>query len=190
MKKHLHKHWPLLGIGGLLILVAIYLAKGYREFGQGRGLPDVFSQDGIKLADINFSQSRPDDSLKWDLDAKEVRLSKDRQFIYFKDFQLRLERAESPSLAFEGRCCDYDQNAGEASLYGNLRGSTNDGYRIATERLSYKQKEGLLTTEDPVQITGPFFSVSGRGLHFDLEKEKLQILSGVTTLIDGRSLAL
>ena len=59
-----------------------------------------------------------------------------------------------------------------------------------TQQLSYKQKEGLLTTEDPVEITGPFFSVSGRGLHFDLEKETLQILSGVTTLIDGRSLAL
>ena len=190
MKRHLRKHWPLLGIAGLLIVVAVYLTKGYHEFGQGRVLPDLFSKDGIKLADINFSQSRPDDSLTWNLDAKEVRLSKDRQFIYFKDFQLRLERAESPSIAFEGRCCDYDQNAGEASLYGDLQGSTDDGYRIVTQQLSYKQKEGLLTTEDPVEITGPFFSVSGRGLHFDLEKETLQILSGVTTLIDGRSLAL
>ena len=171
-------------------MVAIYLTKAYREFGQGRVLPDIFSNDGIKLADINFSQSRPDDALKWNVDAKEVRLSKDRQFIYFKDFQLRLDRAESSSLYFEGRCCDYDQNAGEASLYGDLQGSTDDGYQIATQQLFYKQKEGLLTTEDPVEITGPFFSVSGRGLRFDLEKETLKIFSGVTTLIDARSLAL
>ncbi len=190
MKRHLRKHWPLLGIAGLLIVVGIYLAKAYQQFGQGRVLPDLFSKDGIKLADINFSQTRPDESLKWNLDAKEVHVSKDRQLIHFKDFQLRLERAESPSIAFEGRCCDYDQNAGEASLYGDLKGCTDDGYRIVTQKLFYKEEEGLLTTEDPVEISGPFFSVSGRGLHFDLEKETLQILSGVTTLIDATSLAL
>jgi hypothetical protein len=141
MKKHFRKHWPLLGIAGLLIVVAIYVTKAYQEFGQGRVLPDLFSKEGIKLADINFSQSSPDKSLKWNLDAKEVRLSKDRQFIHFLNFQLRLDRAESPSLAFEGRCCDYDQNAGEASLYGDLQGTTEDGYQITTQRLSYKQEE-------------------------------------------------
>ena len=190
MKKLLRKHWPLLGIAGLLIIVATYLTKVYQEFGKGQSLPDIFSKEGIKLADINFSQSRPDESLKWNLDAKEVRLSKDRQFIHFKDFQLRLDRVERPSLAFEGRCCDYDQNAGEASLYGDLQGTTEDGYQIATQRLSFKQEEGVLTTEDHVEITGPFFSVAGKGLRFDLEKEHLRILSGVTTLIDGKSLAL
>jgi hypothetical protein len=47
-----------------------------------------------------------------------------------------------------------------------------------------------LTTEDHVEITGPFFSIAGQGLRLDLEKETVRILSGVTTLIDGKSLAL
>jgi LPS export ABC transporter protein LptC len=67
-----------------------------------------------------------------------------------------------------------------------LRGRTADGYAIATESAVYNHKEGRLVTEDPVLITGPFLSVEGEGLTYDIATETLEIKSKVNTQIRGR----
>jgi lipopolysaccharide export system protein LptC len=46
------------------------------------------------------------------------------------------------------------------------------------------ERLGHVSTEEPVKIFGPFFSVSGKGLIMDLEKESAKILSDVTTTIE------
>jgi hypothetical protein len=45
-----------------------------------------------------------------------------------------------------------------------------------------------LSTDRRVKIFGSFFSVEGRGLFVDLEKESLKVLSDVTTIVAGESL--
>ena len=69
------------------------------------------------------------------------------------------------------------------NLYGDLRGRTDDGYRVSTEHIVYHQKEGFFETEEPVQISGPAFSLTGRGLYFNPEKKMLRVTSGVTTTV-------
>ncbi|MBW1765558.1 MAG: LPS export ABC transporter periplasmic protein LptC [Deltaproteobacteria bacterium] len=190
MKKLLKKHWPLIGIGILLVVVSFYLTRSWNEILQGRTLTNIFSEEGIKLENINYTQNSPDDGMKWNLDAKEVKFSKDRQFISFRDFRLKLEPENRPSVELEGKRGDYDRNSGEINLHGDLQGHTNDGYRIITQHILYKHKEGLLKTEEPVKIMGPFFSIAGRGLYLNLEKETLRIISGVTTSIYRESFML
>ena len=190
MKKLLKKHWPLILMGILLVVVSYYLIKGRHEILQGRILTDILSEEGIKLENISYTQTSPDEGVKWSLDAKEVKFSKDRQFISFSDFRLKLEPENRPSVELEGKRGDYDKNSGEINLHGDLQGYTNNGYKIITQHILYKQKEGFLRTEEPVKITGPFFSIAGRGLYFNLEKETLRIMSGVTTSIDSESFIL
>jgi lipopolysaccharide export system protein LptC len=45
------------------------------------------------------------------------------------------------------------------------------------------EKRGHLTTDKPVEILGPLFTVKGQGLFADLKKETVRILSDVTTTI-------
>jgi lipopolysaccharide export system protein LptC len=61
---------------------------------------------------------------------------------------------------------------------------------MKTEQIIFKQKEGYLETDEMVRLTGQFFSVVGRGLFVDLNKETLKILSDVQTKIDKESLNL
>jgi len=84
----------------------------------------------------------------------------------------------------EGEKGAFHRNSGEIYLQGGLEGSTDDGYRIVTESAVYHQKKSWLETKDPVKLTGPFFSLEGRGLQLNLEKETLVIPSDVTALID------
>ena len=85
---------------------------------------------------------------------------------------------------------NYDKNSGKINLHGDLQAFTDNGYRIITEHLLYRQKEGYMETDGPVRILGPFFTLAGRGLYFNPEKETLRIISDVTTHINDESVVL
>jgi len=180
----LRKHWPLIGIALLAILVGLHLFRAPRQSKEGSSGPAAAMEKGLKLEDIHYSQDDPDDRVKWFLDAKEATLSDDKQVISFRHFKLRLEPENRPRVELEGENGAFHRNSGEIHLHGALRGSTDDGYRFATESAIYSQKKSCLETHDPVKITGPFFALEGRGLLLNVEKETLIILSDVTALID------
>ena len=188
MKKFLRKHWPLVGIAMLILMVGFYLGRARKEIVRKPIVADGASGDAVKLADIHFTQHTPGEGMKWTLDAKEVTVSLDRQRFSFNDFRLKLEPQNRPSVELEGKRGDYDKVSGVIKARGDLRGQTEDGYTIMTEQAVFKQKEGRLETEEKVKITGPFLSVEGKGLSYSVETEDLSIHSDVTTRIDVRSL--
>jgi LPS export ABC transporter protein LptC len=184
MTLSLRKHWPLIGIGLLGILVIVHLSRAPKQNTESSSDTGAALEKGLKLEDIHYSQDDPDDRVKWFLDAKEAILSDDKQVISFRNFKLRLEPENRPRVELEGEKGVFHRNSGEIHLQGGLRGFTDDGYRIVTESAVYSQKEGCLETHDLVKISGPFFSLEGRGLLLNVEKETLLILSNVTALID------
>lgn len=183
MKKYLIKYWPLMGIGGLIGVVLLYFLGTAREMAPLSVLTDIHSGEGLRLKNIHYTQNNPDDKVKWTLDAKEVQFSQDRQRFSFSDFLLEADTVDRGSIKLEGKKGDYDKNSGEINLKGDLRGQTDSGYLIQADHLLVKHKEGILITDEPVKITGPDISVSGRGAYFDMGKRIIRILSGVTTTI-------
>ena len=188
MKSSLTRQWPLIGLGLVVALVAFYLIRSGKEYTQRSFLWEAMSGDGAKLKDIHYTQDDPDKGLKWVLDAREVRFSEDKKSILFHDFHLKMEPENRPYFELNGKRGDYSRDSGEINLWGNLEGFSGNGYRIVTEHLLINEKRGHVSTEKPVKIFGPFFSVAGQGLFVDLEKERLRILSDVTTILDQGSL--
>ncbi|MFC1824806.1 LPS export ABC transporter periplasmic protein LptC [Thermodesulfobacteriota bacterium] len=185
MKKVVTRHWPLIGIIFLCLIVAVYLLKSGTDEGVEEPMKVEFSlEEGLKLKDIHYTQNNPDDGSKWVLDAKEVKVSRDRQVISFKEFRLELNPENRPSIELEGNQGVLNKSSGEILIQGNVRGTTANGYTIATEALLYQQKEGCLKTDTPVKITGPFFRVTGQGLSFNLNHETVKLMSGVTTMLN------
>jgi LPS export ABC transporter protein LptC len=184
MRKVLKKHWPLVGIFILLFVVSYYLFRAYSGIVENPIFSSLISQgDSVKLQNVSYSQSDADEGLKWYLDAEEVVFSRDRQDVSFKNFRLRVEFESRPPAEVEGKRGHYNKGSGEMNLYGDLRGRTEDGYSISTDHILYQQKKGFFKTEEPVRISGPNFSLAGRGLYFNPEKEILKITSGVTTTV-------
>jgi LPS export ABC transporter protein LptC len=188
MKRSLLRQWPLIGLGLVLAAVAFYLVRSGKEFIQDPLIRGVMSGEGVKLKDIQYTQDDPDKGLKWVLNAGEVRFSEDRKSIFFKDFHLKVIPENRPFFELKGRKGDYLRDSGEINLWGDLEGFSGNGYRIVTEHLMINEKLGHVSTDEPVKIFGPFFSVSGKGLIMDLEKESAKILSDVTTTIEQESL--
>jgi LPS export ABC transporter protein LptC len=128
--------------------------------------------------------------VKWILDAREAQFSKDGQFITFKDFHMKLEPKDKPAIELKGNRGSFDRSTGAINLYENLQGTTEDGYQMTTEHVFYQYKEGYLKSEMPIKMTGPYFSVEGKGLYFNLERETLVIKANVTAIIARGALKL
>lgn len=186
-KKTLKKIWPLIGIGALILLAGIHIFLAQKESSSTPSPSDKGAAEGMRLEDIHYSHTDPDNKVTWRLDAAEVTFSKNRRFMSFHDFRLKVHPLDRPRLDLTGQRGDYDTETGELVLQGALRGKTDNGYTFETEYAVYNQKKGDLETHEPVVINGPFFSIQGRGLSFDVNREILRIHSEVTTSIKDRT---
>ncbi len=96
--------------------------------------------------------------------------------------QARFKRwLEAPGVKFK------DKAAEQLLLSGDLHGRTEDGYSITTDKAVYSQKEGRLTTDEEVLITGPFLSIEGQGLSYEVATQTLEIKSKTKTSISRGS---
>ncbi|MFP3912475.1 MAG: LPS export ABC transporter periplasmic protein LptC [Desulfobacteraceae bacterium] len=182
--KFLKRHWPLLGLGLLLLMVGSYFIKSGSNLIRAPALlKDVISGQGLKLKDIHYTQDDPDRRMKWVLDAKEVSFSEDRKTIRFDTFALRVEPEGEQWFKLKGNRGRYDRDSGVIELWGDLEGVSADGYRILTEYVMINEQKKEMSSDQPVKIFGPFFRVDGRGFLADLKRKQVEILSGVTTEI-------
>ena len=190
MKKILKKHWPLMGIGLLVVVALYYIAKGYVGLLPETLIQGLLPEEGVRLENIHFTQDSPDDRTRWILDAKQAHFSKDRTLVSFSEFKVRLEAENKPFVYLTGQKGDYNQSTGLLGLQGGLHGETEDGYNVLTESLFYEHEQGILKSDKTIRITGPFFSVEGEGLYCNVEKQVLTLKANVTAVIDKKGLNL
>jgi LPS export ABC transporter protein LptC len=183
MVRFLRRQWPLVGVAVLLVLAVLFVIRSGKDLFRDSALEEVISGKGIKLKDIHYTQEDPSKDISWVLDAEEVRFSEDRQSIFFRGFRLNVRPTGRPAFHLTGENGEYSRTSGEAKLWGNLEGISDDGYRIVTESMLFDEKKGVLMNDRPVQLFGSFFSVSGTGMFVDLRKKQMKILAKVKTVV-------
>jgi LPS export ABC transporter protein LptC len=167
-----------------LVVVALYLLKFDKKAIRETILEEILPDEGLVIKGFQYNQEDPDKGIRWALDAEEMRSSDNNNLISFHEFLLTVKTKDRPSIELKGEKGDYSRDSGEINLRGNLEGTSSDGYRIITDQIQINEKTGLLSTDRPVKIFGPFFSIDGQGLSIDVEKETVKILSNVTSVID------
>jgi len=187
MAKTPFKYLPIAGILILLCIIGyFFIATGYRgdnNSGQNKALPE----EGLTVENPHCSQEDTEKGTRFELDADKGTYSQDKQRVKLDNFRLKIKPLNGAAMEIKGEKADYDIGAKVIRLSGNLQGYGSDDYSIFAEELifSYDEKdEGVLKTDEPVRVAGRFFSISGKGLVYNTEKEDLDLLSDVKTLIE------
>ncbi len=82
---------------------------------------------------------------------------------------LRLQ-ADHGTLATEAR---------EVSAFGQVKVSNPRGYAFFTDKLTYRETDRMIRSDDVVRIESPAIQISGRGLRLNVDKRSLVVLSDV-----------
>jgi len=186
MNKFLKKQWPLIAMVLLLTGVVFYVLRQKETPPPAKvenNTTEASSDNGLKLKDIHYTHDNPEKHVKWILDAKEVIFSNDRTTIFFNDFTLRFKPEGKQSFKLTGKHGTYFRKKGKLDIKGDLRGLSENGYRIFTEHVLVDEKVGTIHGKDPVKIIGPSIHITGKGLFVNIKKSRFKILSDVTTRI-------
>ena len=176
------RYLPIAGILLLVCIIGYYLLKTGFEGVKKPVLDELLPDASLTIKNPHFSQDNPDNGTRFELEADEGIYSRHKQRISLNGFRLLLEPKDSPYMEIKGSKADWDTDLKIITLKGNLQGNSSDGYRLSTDNLTYdyKGKEDVLKTDEPVSITGPFFSVQSPGLAFYPGKGILKIPDAVT----------
>jgi len=188
MKGFFRNHWLVIGLVIICVGVAIYVLRELMHLPEDAVLEQLLLKEGVSLKQVHYSQGDIHKEINWKLDAKEVRLSEDNNIVSFHQFHLTVEPKNRPKVQLKGHNGEYSRVTGILRMWGDLQVNSDDGYSAKSEHLVFDENNGLLTTDDPVEISGPFFILTGKGLFVDLKKEILKIHSNVTTVLKGKLL--
>jgi LPS export ABC transporter protein LptC len=185
MMKIPKKYLPLAGIVILFMVLGYFLVKTPgRKVINKKAINELPLDAGITGSNLHLVEEREEEGYKFILDADKAISSQNEERVTMTGIRLRFERKDGHNMEIKGAEGNFDKGLNEISLKGGVQGQSNDGYSLSTEYVVYNQKEGVLKTDEPVKMSGPFFSVSGRGLLFSPEGETLKIISGVTTIVN------
>jgi LPS export ABC transporter protein LptC len=179
------KYLPIAGIVILFIVLGYFLIKTPGSKGINKKMINELPPDaGITGSNLHLVEEHAEEGYKFILDADKAISSQNQDRVTLTGVGLKFERKDGHTMEINGAEGIFDKGRHEISLEGGVQGRSNDGYNVSTEYIVYNQKEGVLRTDKPVKMSGPFFSVSGEGLFYDLEKETFKVISNVTTTID------
>jgi len=184
MKRFLRNHWLIISLAIACLVGGIYVLRELRQLPQDMVVEQLLLREGVSLKQVHYSQGDLNKDINWKLDAKEVRLSENNNVVSFRQFHLIVEPKDRPKVQLRGRSGEYSRISGILRMWGDLRVNSDDGYSAKSEHLVFDEKKGLLTTDDPVEISGPFFTLTGKGLFVDLKREIFKIRSNVTTVVN------
>jgi LPS export ABC transporter protein LptC len=184
MVKNPKKYLPIAGMLLLVLVLGYFLVKPGDKGINKTAINELPPGAGITGKKLHFVEDQTDEKIKYILDADEATSSQDKKQVELSGVRLKLEPVTGPAMEIKGTEGDFNKSLNEIILKGDVQGRRTDGYSIFTEYVAYMLKEGVLKTDEPVRIIGPFFSASGRGLLFYPEKETFKIISNVTTIID------
>ncbi len=171
-------------IGGIIVLVLIH----YKRTGNSvRITLTEENKASVKVDRVHYAGTKSG-RMEWELDADSAVRSRDGSVTVLESVRLKFyPKTGGPSTlkAREGR---FSESTGEVEAIGSVVVETDDGYRLATERLKYMMKTKELTTEEHVEITSKSIDLAGDGLFATIDDGKFKLSKNVKAVFKDGSM--
>ncbi len=172
-------------VGGLVLL---RLWVNLRERKASEKLSEVpkISTDGAdtRLEKIHLVEDKHGQKT-WELEATSAQQYQDQNMLVLKDVKVTFFSKDGRVFSLSGKEGKVYQDSKNLEIIGDVVLTSNDGYSLKTQSISYNHKENKARTSDPVEIEGEQLRLEGRGMLVDMEAKTFKVLSQVKTRWKG-----
>lgn len=151
---------PLIGVGVALVIFAMIAVVSF--------LPNIkvssalITKDGLTMVEPRLSGRA--NSKTYDVTAaRAVQNLKDPKVVRFVEVEGRIEMAAPNWAKLLAREGVYDANTEKLRLEKGVSIDTTDGYKIRLDHANADLRNGMLSTDGPVALTGPNLSIDAVG---------------------------
>ncbi len=170
-----------------IVLVSLWVNLRERKASEAVEKPPAVSTEGadMRLEKVRFVEDKQGQKT-WELEAKSVRQYQDQNMMVLEDVKVTFYSKEGRTFFLTGNQGMVHQDSKNMELVGDVVLTSDDGYRLKTHSVSYRNSEKVVSTPDPVEIEGEQLQLTGKGTLVKMEDKMFRILSQVKTQWRGK----
>jgi LPS export ABC transporter protein LptC len=143
--------------------------------------PKVSNDDAkMRLEKILFVEDKHGKKT-WELEATSIQQYEEKNLLVLKDIRLTVYTEGGRTFVVSGKTGKINQDTKDMELEGDVRLTSNDGYRLKTESVAYRHEERKVFSSDTVEIEGDQIRLVGKGMQIDMEARTFKVLKDVRT---------
>ncbi|RPI48821.1 MAG: LPS export ABC transporter periplasmic protein LptC [Chloroflexi bacterium] len=166
-------------LGGVAVLLWIALAP---EKTSPPPKPELAAD--LKLDRVHYLETR-EGVKEWELEAVSAVYFKDENSIVLEKVRAVFYGKGQEGYVLLGEKGKYNTQTKVIEVSDGVKIDSSQGYRLRTRSLTYQAEQRELRTSDPVEMKGPDLEVTGVGMVVDLNRQRVKILGGVTTVLSS-----
>lgn len=161
-----------------VILCAMAVIIGIRRE-PGKGLLNIMSDRvDLQVRNVHFTEVG-ESGMKWEITADTARYQKKENMAFFDKLTVRLVTKDNKTFVMTGDRGRFNTESRDIEVEGNVGIVSENGDRFETERLRYRNADRVMETDRPVAMYNKSIRVSGVGMIFSLDGQRVAILSQV-----------
>ncbi len=170
-----------------IVLVSLWVNLRERRASEAVEKPPAVTTEGadMRLEKVRFVEDKHGQKT-WELEAKSVRQYQDQNMMVLEDVKVTFYAKEGRTFFLTGNQGKVHQDSRNMELVGDVVLTSDDGYRLKTHSVSYRNSEKVVSTPDPVEIEGEQLQLTGKGMLVKMEDKTFRILSQVKTQLRGK----
>jgi LPS export ABC transporter protein LptC len=173
-----------------LILFVVLAAAAILMIGVGREpekalLKIMSDRVDLQIRNVHFTEVG-DSGMKWEVTADTARYQKKENLAFFEKITVRLVMKDGRTFLMTGDRGRFRTDSRDMEIEGNVGITSENGDRFTTDRLRYMNAGRVIETDQPVLMENRRLRVSGVGMVFPLDENKVSLLSQVRASSGGK----
>jgi LPS export ABC transporter protein LptC len=169
----------------VILTVTVILAIGLRRAPEKALLKIMSDRVDLQVKNVRYTEVG-DSGMKWEITADTARYVKKENLAFFEQLSVRLVMKDGRVFVMSGDHGRLNTQSRDMEIEGNVGIVSENGDRISTDRLSYRNAGKRIETDRPVVMENRSIRISGVGMVMTLNEKKVTLLSQVRANSDGK----
>lgn len=169
----------ILAILAAVLSLSVFLAIRMIGKSPEKALLKILSDKvDLEVRNVRFSEVG-DSGMNWEIIADTARYQKKENLAIFERMKVRLVMSGGETYVMTGDRGLFHTASRDMEIEGNVVIVSENGNRLLTDRLRYRNAEKRIESDRPVVMENRTVRISGVGMIFSLEQKKVSLLSQV-----------